>query len=136
VDIEISALISDPGILGQIENAGTNIIASSHNFHDMESFPKMANLITSFPRDELVFAIKIVRKANTFDDNRRMLSLYGLVDKIQPVRLVSFCSGDIGLYSRLVCTQYGSPFTFVSLPNQTTAPGQLDILTVNALFFP
>ena len=134
VDVEIPTLESSPDILEEVKDAGSRLIASSHNFRSIETPNRLKNLVRTASRLRPLFAIKIVRKARSFDDNRLILSLYNLVNEIAPAKLIAFCAGPFGVLSRVSCVQYGSPFTYVSLPNEKTAPGQFEVGSMQALF--
>ncbi|MDA4130858.1 MAG: type I 3-dehydroquinate dehydratase, partial [Thaumarchaeota archaeon] len=80
------------------------------------------------------YAIKIVRGAKHFTDNQLLLSLYSMVDRLAPTELIAFCAGPLGVLSRLSCIQSGSPLTYASFPGEKTAPGQLEVETMQRLF--
>ena len=134
VDVEIATLESSPGILEEVKSAGSRLIASSHNFRSIETPNRLKNLVRTASRLKPLFAIKVVRKAKGFDDNRVILSLYSLVNEIAPTKLIAFCAGPFGVLSRVSCVQNGSPFTYVSLPNEKTAQGQLEVGSMQSLF--
>jgi 3-dehydroquinate dehydratase-1 len=133
IDIEISTLDTEPSLRNQVELAGAKLICSSHNFHSIESASKLRRLVQRAHKRNSPYAIKIVRRAGTFDDNRRILSLYKEAEKIVPSKLIAFCAGPMGILSRINCISLGSPFTYVSLPNEKTAPGQLEVSTMQTL---
>ena len=65
--------------------------------------------------------IKIATFANSPADNARVLRL---IEK-SPVPTIAFCMGEIGMISRIICLQKGSPFTFAALSaERMMAPGQ------------
>jgi 3-dehydroquinate dehydratase type I len=126
---EVSDLLKDQRI-----SRKTNLIASSHDFDKTEDSIKLENLVLNAVRRYSPSVVKIVRQANKFEDNFKILSLYRMSEKISPTRLIAFCSGPLGIFSRIVCVSYGSPFTFASLPRRATAQGQLDVKTMKILF--
>jgi 3-dehydroquinate dehydratase-1 len=127
IDIEIQTLSARPEIFNSLESKNTKLIASSHDFQKTESLHELETLVLKAVKHYSPSVVKVVRKANEFDDNLRMLSLYSLAEEIKPTRLVAFCSGALGVFSRIACVSYGSPFTFASLPGLGTAAGQLDV---------
>jgi len=136
VDVEINTLSTLPKILDSLRTSSSKncaLIASSHNFHETEKASDLRNLILDSSRRYSPSIIKIVRWAKEFNDNLAILSLYNLAEKIKPSRLVAFCAGPLGIFSRIACVSYGSPFTFASLPNRGTAPGQLDVRSTKVL---
>jgi len=133
-DVEISTLESFPTIVQSLKNSNSRLIASSHNFVKTEETSDLRRLIKRVADRYSPSYVKVVRKANEFHDNLRILSLYKMKDKIDPSKLVAFCSGSLGLFSRISCVEFGSPFTYASLPDEATAPGQLDAGTMKALF--
>ena len=49
------------------------------------------------------------------------------------INLISFCMGEIGKHSRILCLYLGSPFTYVSL-GKPIAPGQFSLDEVKLIF--
>jgi 3-dehydroquinate dehydratase type I len=137
IDVEIKTLDLFPDVLEAFETQfrprKSRLIASSHDFKKNESLPQLKELVLSVADRYSPAIIKVVRQANEFSDNLRMLELYDLTEEIMPTKLVSFCTGPLGVFSRIACVSYGSPFTFASLPNQNTAAGQLDVESMNVL---
>jgi len=135
MDMEIKTLDESPEIddLLKKNNSDINLIVSSHNFQGLESTPQLEDLVLNAARRYSPSFVKIVRTANEFQDNLTMLSLYRLAARIAPARLISFCAGPLGLFSRIACVSCGSPFTFASLPGKSTASGQLDARSMTVL---
>jgi len=133
VDIEISTLESFPIIVDSLRNTNSRLIASSHDFTKTEQTSDLAKLVKNSTDHYSPHFVKVVRKANEFSDNLRILSLYKLRDKIRPSKLIAFCSGSLGLFSRISCVEFGSPFTYASLSDERTAPGQLDAGSMKSL---
>jgi len=136
IDIELSTLDKFPEILESLNRTSSSrskLIISSHDFQKTEDTNKIEVMIRRAALRYSPFAVKIVRKANDFADNLRILSLYRIVENISPTLLVAFCVGPLGTFSRVACVSCGSPFTFASLPNQRTAPGQLDVGSMDVL---
>jgi 3-dehydroquinate dehydratase I len=139
VDLEIDTLDTFPEVFDALRkknksSARIGLIASSHNFEKTEDPEELQSLIVKAVKRYSPAIVKVVRRANHFDDNHRMLSLYPrLLQRIRPTRLVAFCIGPLGVFSRIACVSYGSPFTFASLPGRRTAPGQLDALSMKVL---
>jgi 3-dehydroquinate dehydratase-1 len=133
VDIEISTLEAEPDLAKESKLAGSKLICSSHDFPPIESLNKLRSLVWRAHKRNDSYAIKVVRKARAFSDNRHILSLYSISEDISPSQLIAFCAGPFGILSRISCVQLGSPFTYVSLPDEKTAPGQLEVSKMQSL---
>ena len=135
IDIELETLETFSEVQDALRsNSGTTeLIASSHDFRKTEDSRGLKDLITKTARRYNPSIIKIVRHAKDFKDNLTMLSLYRLVETKNPAKLVAFCMGPLGMYSRIACVSYGSPFTYAALPGQETASGQLDAQSMQIL---
>ena len=134
IDIEIDTLKSIPEILDSSKSSlNARLIASSHNFTRTEEQSLLEDLVIASVKQFSPSIVKIVRQANDFGDNMRLLSLYKLAERISPTKLVAFCSGPLGIFSRIACVSFGSPFTFASLPGKKTAAGQLDVESMAVL---
>ena len=126
-DIEINTFERNPDLMKVFEDSEIKIIASFHDFSRTPSERELESLIDRAPNS--VYAIKVACYANSFDDNRLLLSLYGssVMRRARPRKLVAFCMGEYGIFSRFASLYSGAPFTYASLPGEVTAPGQLDI---------
>jgi len=135
VDVELSSLVASKKLKSVLAKASgtTRVIASRHFFNDTPA-PSMLERIAGNAPD-FVYATKIACKARNLGDNFKVLSLYDTQkpEKGKSKRLIAFCMGPLGVFSRIACVSLGSPLTYASLPNETIAPGQLDALTMNQL---
>jgi 3-dehydroquinate dehydratase type I len=68
--------------------------------------------------------VKIVPWARTGRDAANVLGLYRFT---RPGELIAFAQGPRGLPSRLLCLFAGAPFTYVSVGEEATAPGQIPL---------
>lgn len=132
LDIEIETLRKNPKLLAELESRKSMLIASSHHFSKTPSISTLAGIIRGAPKTKSLYAVKVVCKAQRFQDNFRLLSLYASGSKFA-FRVIAFCMGEYGQFSRVACVDLGSPFTYVSLPLEATAPGQLDIRVMKTL---
>ncbi len=128
VDIEISTLRSNKSIFRTVEKTSSAIIASFHDLKGKKTSRELGHVISEAPERKSIFAIKIVREARSFDDNFRVLDLYNSFKSKS--HLVAFCTGPLGIFSRVLCLFMGSPYTYASLPEEPLASGQLDIETM------
>ncbi len=130
IDVEISTVNKYPQILRDAEKAKTKLIASFHDLKGNENLGELRKVMWQAPLgSKSLYAIKIVSKARTAQDNRKVFSLYSsklLKGKNAP-KLVAFCTGEKGIVSRIRCLFLGSPFSYCSLPGEPLASGQLDI---------
>ncbi len=107
-------------IAPQIPRFGkTKRIISYHNFHETpDDIEEIFERMHGHDPD----IIKIATTANHPSDNTRVLRL----SKQSDVPVISFCMGDIGMPSRILCMKMGSPFTYASFHNERKlAPGQM-----------
>lgn len=115
---------------------GVNIICSYHNFEKTNSFEETIKLITNFndnliqnlsikPKINSEIIFKAIFNAQTFKDNIMPLKLCKHFSNF-PKKLISFCMGATGIFSRIMCVTVGSFFTYASI-EEKTAPGQLNI---------
>jgi 3-dehydroquinate dehydratase type I len=139
IDIEMDNSI---GILEDIiSKANKNniaIIFSHHNFTDTPTSEEMYNIIQSF-RSKLKtitsfkssfsishsFVWKLIFTATQFEDNLEVLKFCRNIADNKG-KIISFCMGELGIFSRLLSALFGGFFTFGSLVAQT-APGQINI---------
>jgi 3-dehydroquinate dehydratase I len=135
VDLEIKTLSNSRNfdLFSKIQRPGTKLIASTHDLLGFEGPRLLENLIVKTAQTYSPDFIKVVRPAKRFADNLKILSMYNLEEKISPTKLIAFCIGELGTFSRIACCGYGSPFTYASLPGRKTAPGQLDIKSMKTL---
>ncbi len=107
-------------IAGTIRRYGpTKRIISYHNFDETpDNLEEIHARLLKHDPD----VVKIVTLAKTPADNIRMLQ----VVRDSPKPTVGFCMGDLGVWSRICCAKYGSPFTYATFSSERTmAPGQL-----------
>lgn len=92
------------------------------SIHDYEKTPQL-NKIEEFIYNGYYLKadlIKLAFFANSNMDNTKVLSLYERHDNI-----LAFNMGEIGKETRIRALELGAPFTYVSLPEAKTAPGQM-----------
>lgn len=134
VDVETETLESNPRLLEIFEGSDVGLMASHHDFRRTPTISELKSLLRSAPRSNSIQIIKIACRAASFEDNTRLLSLYGkgTLRMIRPAKLLAFCMGEYGIFSRFASLSLGAPFGYASLPGEATAPGQLDIATMRA----
>ncbi|MFX1366571.1 MAG: type I 3-dehydroquinate dehydratase [Promethearchaeota archaeon] len=122
---------------------GVNIICSYHNFEKTNNLVEAIDLITNF-NDKLVQNLPLKTKINskiiyktiftaqTFKDNLIPLKLCKHFVNA-PNKLISFCMGETGIFSRIMSVTVGSFFTYASI-EEKTAPGQLNIDIIREIY--
>ncbi len=122
IDVELSTVRETPNLVNSLRSGGSKIIVSWHNFDETPS-PEVLRKAYS---DASSFGdvAKIITFAQKFRDNSTILSLYNSAEK---GRLIAFCMGEPGILSRVLCPLLGSPFTYASLEDEKTAPGQIPL---------
>jgi 3-dehydroquinate dehydratase I len=122
LDVEYNTLRKNQALQKYLKNTRTNILVS---WHDFVKTPNEQSLkITLQKMSKFSNNIKIVTTAKTIGDMIRVLSLYKNLTK--KINLISFAMGDYGRMSRILCTNLGSPYTYVSL-GKPIAPGQFSL---------
>ncbi|RLG52423.1 MAG: hypothetical protein DRN96_02740 [Thermoproteota archaeon] len=118
VDIELHTLEERRELADRAREEGVLLVASWHS-----SYTPGARELENIARRELELAwvAKVVPRAGRAADNLEVLKLYRRVAG----RLVAFCSGSMGVLSRVLCLMAGAPYTYVCLPGEATAEGQL-----------
>jgi 3-dehydroquinate dehydratase len=61
-----------------------------------------------------------------------VLKLYEVAKKAN-INLITFCMGEHGVLSRVLCTYAGAPFTYASLTD-AIAPGQLTLKQMRSIY--
>ncbi|TFG00176.1 MAG: type I 3-dehydroquinate dehydratase [Promethearchaeota archaeon] len=144
LDIEMK---SDTAILKEIINLtqrnNVNLIFSSHDFNKTPSYEESKEIVSSF-LDKLVndfqvdtkyvneFVYKIIFTAQNFDDNLVPLELCKAFSEDNK-KIISFCMGKFGIFSRIACVKVGSFLTYASLA-ETTAPGQIHVKKIRKFY--
>ncbi len=109
------------------EECGTEIIRSFHDFSctpDLEYLQQVRDRCYRYGAD----IAKVVVTAHCPEDAERVQALYG---EPVPAGLVAFAMGQEGRASRIGCLKAGAPFSYACLPDEPTAPGQIDYLTMH-----
>ena len=137
IDIEINSVDT---ILSEIipfaSNNKVSLIFSSHDFEKTPSYIEASNILENFMnklKNEFLIDQKTVERsifkliftAQSFEDNFIPLQLCKLQSS-NKLSLISFCMGDLGLFSRILCIFSNSFLTYSSF-KEKTAPGQINI---------
>ena len=129
LDVEYNTIKKNKDLRHYLKRSKTDLLVSWHDFKktpNTTSLKKMTNEMFKFSKN-----IKIVTTARSIGDSAKVLSLYKNVPKNG--NLVAFAMGNYGRMSRILCTQIGSPYTYVSL-GKPIAPGQFSLDEVKSIF--
>jgi 3-dehydroquinate dehydratase-1 len=129
LDVEYNSIRKNKNLVQFLKRTRTDLLVSWHDFKNTPNenlLRKKLRQMTKFSKN-----IKIVTTANVIGDSMKILSLYKNLPKDQ--RLIAFAMGEAGRMSRILCTQFGSPYTYVSL-GKPIAPGQFSLDEVKSIF--
>lgn len=137
LDIEMN---TEKRILSEMINLANlndvNLIFSYHNFDETPSYETVSvqinNILDSLREDYGLdsqkmerIILKMIFTARKFEDNLIPLKLCKEISK-ENMKVISFCMGTLGIFSRILCVLNGSFLTYGSI-DEKTAPGQIDI---------
>jgi len=126
IDVELSSPFLNEDFVDSAKKGGVKIIGSYHSFQDTPPTHVLLKKIDMAYRLGLD-VVKIVTYAKEIEDNLIILSLHSAAEKyLREMEIVTFCMGENGLISRVLCPLFGSKFTFASL-GAPTAPGQINL---------
>ena len=144
LDIEMR---TDKKILSEIINLtsqkGVKLIYSYHNFEKTLTYEEGIHLVQNF-NEKLIQELslepkklqdniyKIIFTAQKFEDNLIPLKLCKEFSNSNQ-KIISFCMGTLGVFSRIACVISGSFLTYTSLEEQT-APGQIEIKKMREIY--
>lgn len=128
LDVEYNTLRKNKSLYQYLKKTKTNLLISWHDFvktPNISYLKTMEKKMVKFSKN-----IKIVTTARSIKDTLNILSLYKSQSK---TNLIAFAMGDYGRMSRILCTQLGSPYTYVSL-GKPVAPGQFGLDEIKSIF--
>jgi 3-dehydroquinate dehydratase-1 len=127
LDVEYNTIRKSKALQKYLKKTKTNLLISWHDFAKTPntSFLKtLAKKMTKFSKN-----IKIVTTARSIKDTLSILSLYKSQSN---TNLIAFAMGDYGRMSRILCTNLGSPYMYVSL-GKPVAPGQFSLDEIKSI---
>ena len=125
-------------IINLANNNNVKLIFSYHNFEKTPVYEDGFNIIEKFKEKLLnnyLVDFKIIKKiiykiiftAQNFEDNLIPIKICKkFLDKEKTKRIICFCMGGLGIFSRITCVKAGSFLTYASLEDRT-APGQINV---------
>ena len=128
LDVEYNTIRKNKTLQQYLKKSKTNLLISWHDFAktpNISFLRSMRKNMTKFSKN-----IKIVTTAKSMKDTLGILSLYKFQNN---TNLIAFAMGDYGRMSRILCTQLGSPYTYVSL-GKPVAPGQFSLDEIRSIF--
>tara|TARA_Y100000590_G_scaffold323734_1_gene367143 strand:+ start:1095 stop:1757 length:663 start_codon:yes stop_codon:yes gene_type:complete len=127
LDVEFNTIKKDKKFARYLKNSKCKILVS---WHDFKKTPNEFQLKSQF-RKMVKFSdmIKIVTFAKNVNDTSKVLSLYSVKSRN---KIIAFCMGESGKFSRILCLHLGSSFTYVSL-GKAIAPGQFTLNEIKLL---
>jgi 3-dehydroquinate dehydratase type I len=144
IDVELrspSSLLRE--VFSLCKRKKVDLILSNHNFESTESLEDAYDLVENCKKrvNSLMesggdfhtsFIFKLVFTATQFEDNLIPLKLCKTLSK-EDQKIISFCMGELGLFSRIMCVKAGASFTYAAF-HETTAPGQLGIKIMKEIY--
>jgi 3-dehydroquinate dehydratase-1 len=119
VDIEVPEIWRNK-LISKAKEKGRVVILSYHNFIETPDKDELNSIISALKNGGSDIT-KIACMANSAQDCARILGLYENHNN-----MVAFCMGELGKITRLAAPLLGAPFTYASVRNYETAPGQFD----------
>ncbi len=125
-------------VINMVRENNVKLIYSFHDFEKTPSYDEGVRLIEKFKEDllnnyavdflsikETIF--KIIFTAKKFEDNLIPMKICrDFLERNKHKNVISFCMGELGIFSRVLSVNVGSFLTYASL-EERTAPGQINI---------
>jgi len=137
IDIEIN---SESKVLKNLIDLAydnkVKLIFSYHDFEKLVTYEETTEILNRFDeklKNELLIDLykingsifKIISTAHVFNDNVRVIKICKKLSR-QNKKFVCFAMGEVGMFSRILCVEFGSLWTYGS-HEERTAPGQIKI---------
>ncbi|MCS7142896.1 MAG: type I 3-dehydroquinate dehydratase [Aigarchaeota archaeon] len=121
VDVEYRLCEFDPRIVDHLRSNGAMVIASRHVLTPILKIDQISELAEEMRR--VADLVKVVYTATNTVVALGIIDLYA--KEWAKGRLISFCMGERWSLTRPLSVILGAPFTYASLDNEPTGPGQL-----------
>lgn len=113
----------------KIENRGAKLIVSYHNFDRTPEPAELESIVNKLLKKGHI--AKLVTMANSTGDAVKVMNLY---KKFDSSKLLAFCMGEFGKFTRRLSTELGSPWSYTALDAYSaTAPGQFTFEELNEI---
>ncbi len=120
-------------LIAQAENRGIRPIVSWHDFSGTPDTPELISILDR-SADTGAEIIKMVTMARESHDFCRVVPLFSRARKRHGIKLIAFCMGEAGRYSRVSAPFMGSMLTFAATDEgSSTAPGQIPFMDLQAM---
>ena len=127
LDVEFNTIRNDKKLASYLKKSKCKLLIS---WHDFKKTPNESQLKSRYNKmKKFSDFVKIVTVAKNVSDTSKLLSLYAIKSKN---KIIAFCMGEQGKFSRILCLHLGSPFTYVSL-GKAIAPGQFSVNEIKSL---
>lgn len=125
VDLELN--MSSSNLKRLLKLAKQNSVEVILSFHSFKNTPRSEILVQKIRKAHQKGAelVKLITFANDINDNLVLLSLPQQAHDLR-IKIISFCMGERGIISRVLCPFFGSYLTYAALET-ITAPGQIDL---------
>ncbi|MFX0035677.1 MAG: type I 3-dehydroquinate dehydratase [Candidatus Hermodarchaeota archaeon] len=144
IDVELQSNFTQ---LNQIlSNAKKNDVKIIVSYHDLKKTPSYKDALDLIETLKMEFINKCLSNLEDSEDiiYKFVFTVQNFEDNIIPLKIcnyfreknqkvISFCMGEMGIFSRVLCPLVGSFLTYVSL-DEKVAPGQINIKTIKELF--
>jgi 3-dehydroquinate dehydratase-1 len=130
LDVEYNTMTANDDLMDQFTAQNCDTLISWHNFDLTPSTEELYTLLNKMK--DYSTNVKIVTMANNVGDNLKVLRLYEAARKAN-INLITFCMGEHGILSRVLCTFAGAPFTYASL-SAAIVPGQLTLKQMRTIY--
>jgi len=127
LDVEFNTIQKDKKLAVYLKRSKCNLLISWHDFKKTPNESKLKSKHSKMAKFSDM--VKIVTVAKNISDVSRLLSLYSVKSN---GKIIAFCMGEQGKFSRILCLHLGSPFTYVSL-GKAIAPGQFSVDEIKSL---
>ncbi len=144
LDIEMNTEIENLREIINFANENVKLIFSYHDFDKTPSLEVATSIFEKF-KDKLLnnhlvdflsfkkITYKLIFTAKKFEDNLIPIKLCRDISaKEKNQGIISFCMGELGIFSRITCAKLGSLLTYGSLEDKT-APGQINIKKIREI---
>jgi 3-dehydroquinate dehydratase-1 len=127
IDIELDSPNLN-SIIKSVKENGSKVIGSHHDFNGTPSLKEIENLLEQGKKASADL-VKIIGTANTDSDNMIYLNF-----NLRHPRNISFGMGEKGVISRVISPLLGAAFTYASLEDKKSAPGQLSVSSLKKIY--
>lgn len=134
IDLELKAPESNRQVLKKrIQECGARLIVSSHDFEQTADYSILVETINAM-KDTGADMGKLITTAESEKDALTVLKTLEFAQQLD-FPLITFCMGKAGAVTRVSTCDLGGYMTYcAAVPGTGTAPGQLDVTTMQEIF--